>query len=243
MCFCWLSFCKQPLWICYLFSFLFATMLFLVLRVLLKKVIAVPSKQNKKNANEFKFALAFLYDFKIFAEIFEGQGYQCKALNDAFWLAQGKEKILLNFAFRLNNLGAQDLVNANKQARKEGATLTMIFCLSVDPSLWKWQKNFPSGTFILDFNATMNFLKQNGKHLAPYKLNKKNQFFNKDFFYFAFSKNRSKHYLSISVVLLIMSLVSFFPVYEIIVATICFCASIYSAFNKRFNPQFFTPRL
>ena len=162
----------------------------------------------------------------------------CNAINENFWLAEGEDKILLNFTFRLSNIGAQDLINAHKQAFKLGANKIILFCITVDPSLWRWQNNLPSGITIVDFNGVLTFLKSFNKRIAPLRFQKKQSFFDKSFFYFAFSKNRCKHYLTISLVLIATSFISFFPLYDMIIASICLLASIYSLVNKRFNPQF-----
>jgi len=237
LCFCWLTFYKQELWIRYVLSVLFAIILFCILYTLSKKSNALPTKK-KGRLNEYKYALAFLNDYDIFVNIFKSHGYLCKALNKGVWCVEKKEKTLLVFLFRLNNVVAQDLINAYKQANEVGANKIIIFGITLDPTLWRWQSNLDVKVTLLNCEGVLDFLKRNGKRIAPYQLKRKNRFFDKNLFYYAFNKSRSKHYFTICIILLVSSFISFFPIYDIVVASICFGLGIYSIFNKRFNPQF-----
>lgn len=243
LCFCWLAYYNQPLWVRYLLGLLFSIMLFFLLLVLQKKANLFPNKKSKKNLKAQKYALALLTDYDIFIDVFKQQGYQIEKVSDNSYCLLGDKKTLINFVFRLNNLGTQDLINAFKQAKKIRADKIVIFCISVDSSMWQFQSNFPLPVFILDFDASIRVLANNGKSIKPYYGTKKGKFFDKNFFYFAFAKNRSKHYFAISVFLLLMAIVSYYPIYNIIVATVCFGLGIYSLVNKRFNPNLFIPML
>jgi len=243
LCFLWMSYAKQDLWVRYVFSCLIGTMLFCLLLSLEKTRNALPYKRNKKNTQALKYTLALMTEYDIFISCFEKQGIKCTKLNESCWLAEKNEKTLLTFYFRLNNIGVQDLINAYKQASKTKASKIILFCISVDPSLWRWQSNFPEGLTILDFNGSMNFLEEQGKRITPLFHPNKRKFFDKSFFYYAFSKKRYKQYLSVSLILIVTSFISFFPLYDIIMATVCLIASLYSLFNKRFNPQFNLPIL
>lgn len=243
LCFCWLAYYKQALWVRYLLSFLFAIMLFVILLVLQKKSDLIPNKKNKKNVNAQKYTLALMTEYDIFIDVLKRQGYKPEKLSDSAYCLLGAQKTLINFVFRLNNLGAQDLINAFKQAKKIKADKIVIFCISADSSLWQFQNNFPLPVFILNFDATVKFLASNGKTLKPFYTPKKHGLFDKNFFYFAFAKNRSRHYFVISVLLLLMAIISYYPIYNIIVATVCFGLGIYSLVNKRFNPNTLIPTL
>lgn len=243
LCFCWLAYYNQPLWVRYSLGLLFAVMLFFILLVLQKKSDLVPNKKSKKNVKAQKYALALLTEYDIFIDVLKQQGYQTERVSDNAYCLLGEQKTLVNFVFRLTNLVTQDLINAFKQAKKIKADKIVIFCISVDSSLWQFQNNFPLPVFVLDFDASMRLLANNGKSVTPYYGTKKRGFFDKNFFYFAFAKNRSKHYFAISVFLLLMAIVSYYPIYNIIVATVCFGLGIYSLVNKRFNPNLFIPTL
>ena len=236
LCFCWLAYTDQPLWVRYAFGILLSVALFFVLTFLQKKFGWLPNKNNKKNVKAFKYALAFLTDFTPFVEVFNQNNFTLNKLNDNSYSTVGDRKILVEFIFRLNNIGVQDLINAYKHAQKIKAQNIVIFCISFEPSLWQFVKNLPIAVELVNFEGTMSFLNQNNKTIQPYYLENKNSIFDKNFFYFAFAKNRSKQYFVICIFLLLMATISYFPLYNIVVATICFGAGIYCIVNKRFNP-------
>ena len=237
LCFCWLTFCKQELWVRYVLSGLLATTFFCILFVLSKKLDLLP-KRKKWRLDEYKYALAFLKEYDIFVDVFRANGYDCKRLNNAVWCVENKEKTLLVFALKLANVTVQDLINAYKQASEIGAKKIVVFGITIDPNLWRWQNNLDIKVTLLNYEGALDFLKRNGKKIVPYHLNRKGRFFDKSIFYYAFNKSRSKRYFVICIILLISSFISFFPIYDIVVASICFVLGIYSIFNKRFNPRF-----
>ena len=237
LCFCWLTFCKQELWVRYLLSGLLSIAFFCILYTLSKKFEILP-KRKKWRLEEYKYALAFLKEYDIFVEVFKANGYDCKRLNNTVWCVDNKEKTLLVFALKIANVTTQDLINAYKQAKEVGATKIVVCGITIDPTLWRWQNNLDVKVTLLNCEGVLDFLKRNGKRIAPYQLKRKGGFFDKNIFYYAFNKSRSKRYFVICIILLVSSLISFFPIYDIVVASICFFLGLYSTFNKRFNPQF-----
>lgn len=234
LCFCWLSFYGQPLWARYCVSALLSVMLFVILMVSLKKAEILPGRYRRASTKSLKLSLATMTDFSPFIEIFKDKGYAVTPVSDSCVLLQNKVNVLIEFSFRVTNVVSQDVFNAYKRAEKLGAEKIVIFCIKTDSSAWQATRELPVSVSVFDFFSTRRFLRENDKTVAP--LPTKRRKTDSSFFFFAFAKNRAKHYFGISLILLLSAVVSFYPLYNCIVATITFAIGIYALVNKRFNP-------
>ena len=77
--------------------------------------------------------------------------------------------------------------------------------------------------------------------LPPIKLNK--QVSNTPILNYAFNHKRTKNYLVSSAFAYALAFLSYFPLYNLIWATVFALAGLYSRFNKRFNLQEQKPTL
>ena len=232
--FCWLSFYSQPLWARYGVSALLSVILLVIVSVSQKRAEILPNRQNRASAKALRYSLATMSDYSPFTDVFKEKGYTVTQISESCVLLESRQKILVDWLFRMTNVISQDVFNAYKRAKKLGADKIVIFCIKADSSVWQAVRELPITVSVFDFSATRRFLKENDKSIPS--LPSKKAKWDSTFFYFAFARTRAKHYLAICLVLLLTAIISFYPLYNCIVATVCFAAAIYCLVNKRFNP-------
>jgi hypothetical protein len=240
LCFTWLVYYKQALWICYTVSALLAIMFFVVLFVLEKRSnMLIPGKRVKKSVSDSqKKALACLTDYAVFLNIFQTKGYSIKRLSDEIYLIENtKNTSLIVFNFKLSNVGAQDVINAYKLSKKNTADNIVLFCLAYDAGAKEMCRMLDKEITFMDFNSAKQFLRANQRAIELPQPEKRVRFFESKLFYYAFNRSRFKYYFFSAVFLLLLSRISFYSLYNISIATVSFVLSLYCLVNKRFNSQ------
>ncbi len=239
LCFTWLVYYKQALWICYTVSALLSVMFFVVLFTLEKRAnMLIPGKRVKKSVSDAqKKALALLTDYTVFLNIFETKGYVVKRLSDEIYLIENQKNTLIVFNFKLSNVGAQDVINAYKLSKKNQADKIVLFCLAFDVSAKEMCRMLDKEITFMDFNSTKQFLRANQRAIELPQPEKRVRLFESKLFYYAFNRSRFKYYFFSAVFLLLLSRISFYSLYNISIATVSFGLSLYCLVNKRFNSQ------
>ncbi len=235
LCFCWLRYSGNKLWVCYTASAVVSLLSFAVLFFVLKK-INQGVFASKKATTAQKNALLLLCDYSPFTDIFIKNGYTVQKICDDTFVAENKSKLLLYFLFKTLAVNKQDVINVYKKAVKQNADKIALFCLDYDASTREFLQQLPIKITVMNFADTQTFLKQNHKCVAqPAKQKRKIR--ESKILYFALNKSRFKYYLSSAVFLALLSVVTMYGIYNIVMASICFLLGLIALLNKKYNPQ------
>ena len=192
-------------------------------------------KRAQKNAvaslvNFFRFgadnAVIFEEMLRYYRFEVERQGY------DSLIVAKNGQKSYVAINFSHDNLTRDELRDAIISAKRADCKRLYIFTTKADSSSVS-TANGQIHTVIIDAQNTYALFEQCDKlPTIPKQLPPKKATFVARY---AFNKRRFGWYFASSLFMLLISLISYFPWYTLVWATVFFAIAVYSLVNKRFN--------
>ncbi len=189
-------------------------------------------KSNKKIAKQLALQFALYGDDDVVENLYQFVGYQIERLEGNFVATKGEEKRLVKVCFDVKNTTCSAVVAACKFARQLACTGVDLWCKGVDNEVAKYVDILPVKLSVIDSNKAVALLEKYQK-MPPVKVDKRVK--ETPMLQYAFSKRRTKSYLTSSAFAFALSFLSYLPLYNLVWASLFALAGLYSRFNKRFN--------
>lgn len=187
---------------------------------------------NKKIAKQLALQFALYGDGGVVQELYHFLGYSVEDKNGNLVATKDGEKRLIKVGFELKNSSCATVVSACKLARNLGCTQVDLWCKGVDGEVAKYVDVLPARLSVIDCNKAVALLEKYQK-MPDLKVAK--QVNETPILQYALSKKRTKSYLASSAFAFALSFLSYWPLYNLVWASIFAILGLYSRFNKRFN--------
>lgn len=234
--FTWFFYYSKILWISYVASIGLTCVVGILLFAISRSQNIRKDKKitDKRKIGTLKLYLIMNTSIDIFEKTFKNQGYCVNRKNSHSFVAEKDEKIFVSINFSFKKLSDQDIVAPTKLATYFNCTKLYIFCADFDSSAKELCKILNRDIRLAEINETYRFL-QSHDALPELKETEKAKKPVSKILYFALSKKRFPYYFWNAVFLALFAQITFFPLYNMIVASLLLILAIYSKFNKRFN--------
>ena len=194
-------------------------------------------QEDKKKVAALKLKLIMDSDSAdIFEETFRKNGYSANTVNSHSFVAKKEDGIFVHVNFSFKKLTDQDIVAPLKLAAHYDCPKLYVFCADFDASAKELTKIVKKEICIADINETYRFLKKHGT-LPELKATENVKKPASKILYFALNKKRFPYYFWNAVFLALLAQITFFPVYNLVIASVMLALAVYCRFNKRFNPD------
>ena len=237
--FTWTYYYVKILWVAYVsgigLAFVVGVVLFWISGS--NKTRKEKKKEDKKKVAALKLKLIMDSDSPdVFEETFRKNGYRVDSVNSRSFVAKKEDGIFVHVNFSFKKLTDQDIVAPLKLAAHYDCPKLYVFCADFDASAKELCKIVKKEICLAEINETYRFLKKHGTlpELKDAESIKKPA---SKILYFALNKKRFPYYFWIAVFLALLAQITFFPLYNLIIASVMLVLAIYSKFNKRFNPD------
>ncbi len=193
-------------------------------------------KELKKNASDLAFFLAFNTDnASLFSKLLRYKGYEVTVKDeDNLFAEKNGEKILCAVRFGTGALSAEEMRKTALLSKRTGCGKIFLFTLSADRQGTELLKARGIDIAVFDAENTYALLSDCG-YLPEYPHCKEVQ--RHIVLEYALNKKRFGWYFASALFLTAVSVISYFPVYTLVWATVLAVISFYCLFNKRFNSQ------
>ena len=237
--FTWTYYYVKILWIAYVvglgLAFVAGVTLFWISRS--NKTRKEKKQEDKKKVAALKLKLIMDSDSAdIFEETFRKNGYSANTVNSHSFVAKKEDGIFVHVNFSFKKLTDQDIVAPLKLAAHYDCPKLYVFCADFDASAKELTKIVKKEICIADINETYRFLKKHGT-LPELKDTENVKKPASKILYFALNKKRFPYYFWNAVFLALLAQITFFPVYNLVIASVMLALAVYCRLNKRFNPD------
>jgi len=187
---------------------------------------------NKKIAKQLALQFALYGDNGVVVELYQFVGYDVDKRDEGCIVTKDQAKALLALDYCTKGTGCDKVLALCRQALLLGCNQLHLWCKSVDADTSKYLDLLPVKLQIFDAGKAVALLQRYEKmpNLAVKKTPN-----NTPVLQYAFNKKRTKSYLTCSAFTFALAFLSYFPLYNLVWASLFALAGLYSRFNRRFN--------